>query len=166
MQARILYARMIAALLALLGLLDAAYLTLNRYQHNIALVCPVGAGCEAVQASRWSTLPPGGGLPVSVIGMAGYGLLLALALAGLHRERLGPLSIATALLALAGGGLLLSNYFMALQLFVIRALCFWCIISALLELGIFGAALYGWIVQKERRSQLTVHSPPFKELET
>lgn len=138
------YPRMIAALAALLGLLDAAYLTLNRYQERIGLVCPVGDGCETVQTSRWSTLPPGDGIPIAVLGLIGYGLLLALALLSLHRDRIGPLALPTALLLVAGGGFAVSLYLTALQLVVIRALCFWCVVSALLELTILLAAYRTW----------------------
>lgn len=141
---RALYARMAIALLALLGLLDAAYLTLHRYEEGIGLVCPVGGGCETVQESRWSTLPPGDGVPVALIGVAGYAALLGLGLTSLHRERLGRLALPPTLLALASVGLFFSLFLTALQVFVIRALCSWCLGSALLELGIWLAALVGW----------------------
>src|SRR5262245_33739374 len=132
--ARTLYARMALALLALLGLLDAAYLTLERFSPQVALVCPLGGGCATVQASRWSTLPPGGGLPVALLGVGGYALLAGLALAGLHRERLGAVPLAPALLAVASSGVLMSAYFVALQAVVIGAFCTWCLASAALEL--------------------------------
>jgi uncharacterized membrane protein len=140
---RALYGRMAIALLALLGFFDAVYLTLERFGPQIALVCPVGGGCEAVQASRWSTLPPGDGIPVASLGVVGYGALLLLALVGIGRNRLGPLPIAPTLLGVASGGGLLSLYFTALQLFVIGAVCSWCIGSALIEAAIWVAALSG-----------------------
>lgn len=144
MQTRSFYPRMAAALLALLGLLDAAYLTLNHYQPALGLVCPIGGGCETVQTSRWSTLPPGGGIPVALVGVIGYALLLFLAVMSLQRERLGGLSLPSLLLLVASGGLLGSLYFVALQLWVIRAICFWCMASALLEMGIWVAAYVDW----------------------
>lgn len=145
MSGRAQLSRMAIAVLALLGLLDSLYLTLNRYQSQIGLICPVGGGCETVQQSIWSTIPPGNGVPVAVIGLAGYSLLLLLALLGLRRDRLGPLAIAPALLLLAGGGLVFSLYLTAIQLGVLRTICFWCVVSALLELGIFAAAAVGWL---------------------
>ncbi len=145
MSGRAQLARMAIALLALLGLLDSLYLTLNRYQSRIGLICPVGGGCETVQESIWSTVPPGGGVPVALIGLVGYSVILLLALAGLQRDTIGPVAVAPALLLLASGGMLFSVYLTAIQLWVLRTLCFWCIISALLELGIFAAAIVGWI---------------------
>jgi uncharacterized membrane protein len=145
---RTTYARMAIALLALLGLIDSAYLTLERYSPQVALVCPLGGGCETVQASRWSTLPPGGGIPVALLGVVGYALLAGLALAGLHRERIGALPIAPALLAVSSGGLLLSAYFVALQALVIGIFCSWCLASAALETLCWGAALFAWREQR------------------
>lgn len=150
MPTRTLYSRMAVALLALLGLLDAAYLTLNHYQSRLSLVCPVGGGCETVQQSAWSTLPPGGGIPIAVLGLIGYGTLLALALAGLHRARLGPLPLDSALLLVASVGLLFSIYLTGLQLLVIHALCFWCVLSALLELTIFAVVARDWLAARPR----------------
>jgi uncharacterized membrane protein len=144
MSTRVLYSRMLIALLALLGLFDSAYLTLEHYSPRVALVCPLGGGCETVQASRWSTLPPGGGIPVALLGLIGYGTIVLLALASLQRERLGPLPLAPALVALASGGVLFSLYLTALQVFVIGALCAWCLGSAAFELVIWLAAITGW----------------------
>jgi uncharacterized membrane protein len=144
MAMRVLYSRMLIALLALLGLFDSAYLTLEHYSPKVALVCPIGGGCETVQASRWSTLPPGGGIPVALFGLVGYGAIVLLALASLQRERLGPLTLAPALVALGSIGVLFSLYLTALQVFVIGALCAWCLGSAAIELVIWLAALAGW----------------------
>lgn len=152
---RSIYARMAIALLALLGLLDSAYLALERFSPQVALVCPLGGGCETVQASRWSTLPPGSGIPVALLGVVGYALLAGVALAGLHRERIGPFPVATALLALTSVGVLLSLYFVALQAFVIRAFCTWCLASAALEVLCWGLAVADW-----RAGRSTAAAPP------
>jgi uncharacterized membrane protein len=144
MRDRSLYPRMAAALLALLGLFDSAHLTLSRYQESADLICPVGGGCETVQMSRWSTFPSGDGIPVALIGLLGYTALLMLALVALQRDWLGRLPIPSLLLMLASGGMLFSFYLTVLQFFVIQAICFWCIASAVLELGIFVAVVADW----------------------
>ena len=51
---------------------------------------------------------------------------------------------AALLLTLASIGLLFSLYLSYLQLFEIKAICFWCVVSALIELGIWVAALLDW----------------------
>jgi uncharacterized membrane protein len=149
---RTIYARMAIALLALLGLLDSAYLALERFSPQVALVCPLGGGCETVQASRWSTLPPGGGIPVALLGVCGYVLLMGLALAGLHRERLGPLPLAPTLLLLTTIGVLMSAYFVALQAFVIGTFCSWCLASAGVGILCWCAAFVDWRAWRSARA--------------
>jgi uncharacterized membrane protein len=111
--------RLITAVLALVGTGIAGYLT---YVHYAGLhpLCLAGGGCEKVQTSRWAEL---GGLPVAVLGLAGYVAILAsLALP----EDLGrPLA---ALLSLIGAGF--SLYLTYLELFEIHAVCQWCVASA------------------------------------
>lgn len=160
MQQRTLYTRMVVALLALLGLLDSAYLTLNRYGDQLSLVCPLGGGCETVQRSAWSTLPPGDGIPVAVLGLIGYGTLLGLALASLHREQISRMPLDTALLLVASGGVLFSIYLTGVQLLVIHALCFWCVVSALLELGIFIAVVTNWLARRPRSQPAAARGKP------
>src|SRR5262250_335581 len=91
------YPRMAIALMALIGLFDAAYLALERATGG-TLVCPVGGGCATVQSSAYSTLF---GVPVAYIGVAGYAVLLVAALLALNLERAAGLSLATVLLGLA-----------------------------------------------------------------
>jgi uncharacterized membrane protein len=132
---------MAAALLALLGYFDAAYLSLERLIGDLGGYCPTGGGCATVQSSAYSVLF---GVPVAYIGVAGYAVLLALALLSLSAERLGGVRIPALLLAFASAGMLFSLYFVYLQVAVIGAICFWCMVSATIELGIWLAALLDW----------------------
>lgn len=131
---------MAIALMALLGLLDAAYLAIERLSGG-TLVCPVGGGCEAVQSSSYSVFL---GVPVAFIGVAGYAALLLTALLALNADQVGGMSLADLLLALGSVALLAGIYFTYLQIAVIGAICFWCVIAALLDLGIWAAALMNW----------------------
>jgi uncharacterized membrane protein len=69
-------------------------------------------------------------VPVSVIGLAGYLLLMALALVAVwapaRTQR--PLLLLTFVLALGGVGF--SIYLTYLEIYVIEALCVWCLASA------------------------------------
>ena len=131
---------MAIALMALVGLFDAAYLSLERLTGG-TLVCPVGGGCETVQSSAYSTVL---GVPVAFIGVIGYAVLLVAALLAINFERIAGLPLAIVLLALASVALIAGVYFSYLQVAVIGAICFWCVISALLDLGIWVAALLNW----------------------
>lgn len=137
--------RMAAALLSLLAVIDSAYLALHHYRPSVSLSCPVGGGCETVQGSAWSTLPPGGsGVSVALLGVVGYAVLLLLALMALQRDHVGGVSMPPLLLLVATGGLMFSFYLTVLQVFVIGAICFWCALSALCTLGIWIAAWVDW----------------------
>jgi uncharacterized membrane protein len=134
------YPRMAAALLSLLGLIDAAYLALERITGG-PIACPVGGGCEIVQSSIYALIF---GVPVAFIGVAGYAALLVVALLSLQADSLGGISVDMLLLALASIALLAGVYFMYMQIAVIGAICFWCAIAALLDLLIWLAALVNW----------------------
>jgi uncharacterized membrane protein len=149
------YARMAAALFALLGLLDAAYLALERMS-GAALACPLGGGCETVQSSSYALFL---GMPVAFIGVAGYALLLGVALLALNADELAGMPTAAMLLALASIALLFGIYLTYLQIAVIGAICFWCAISALLDLCIWAAALMNWLWRNLRPLHT---SPPDK----
>jgi uncharacterized membrane protein len=129
--------RMTAALLSLIGFFVSAYLYLYKIGKIGTLACGTG-GCETVQLSPWSRV---GGVEVALIGMLGYVALLAVSLAALQptaAERRWP---ATMLLALAGLGVAFTIYLTYLELFVIHAICRWCVGSAVIIVSIFILAL-------------------------
>jgi uncharacterized membrane protein len=129
--------RMTAAVLSLLGLFVSAYLYLYKLGRIGTLACGAG-GCETVQQSSWSRFA---GIEVSLIGLAGYAALLLVSLAGLQpafADRRWP---ATLLVTLAGLGIAFTVYLTYLELFVIHAICRWCVGSAVIIVGIFIAAL-------------------------
>ncbi len=114
--------RRAAVLLALLGLGVAGYLTYVHYAELEPICAGGGGGCERVQNSDYAELA---GIPVAVLGLAGYALILAsLAVPG-EAGRVGG-----AVLALAGFGF--SLYLTWLELFEIDAICQWCVASAVL----------------------------------
>jgi uncharacterized membrane protein len=129
--------RMTAALLSLAGLFVSAYLYLYKIGRIGTLACGSG-GCETVQLSSWSRF---GGLEVSLIGLLGYAGLLALSLAALQPGLADRRQPATVLASLAGLGVVFTGYLTYLELFVIHAICRWCVGSAAIILGIFIVAL-------------------------
>ena len=132
--------RMAAALLSLVGLMVSAYLYLYKIGIVGTLVCGNGS-CEQVQASRWSRFL---GVEVSLLGVLGYAAMFGVSLAGLQptlQQRRWP---ATVLLLLATGALLFSAYLTYTELFLIHAICRWCVASAVIVLLLFVVAFYGW----------------------
>jgi uncharacterized membrane protein len=103
--------------LAVAGLGVAGYLTYARYAH-VELICSTG-GCETVQRSRYAVLA---GVPVAVLGLAGYvGLLVTAALPQAWAAAAGA--------AAALAGLVFAAYLLVVQVFVIDAVCQWCVAS-------------------------------------
>jgi len=129
--------RMAVAVLALVGLLISAYLTLHKYGYIGTLACGSGA-CETVQTSKYAVLM---GVPVPVIGLVGYLLLLVVAIVGLQPGMWRSRGFSIVLFVLADGALLFSIYFTYLEKFVIHAWCRWCIGSAVVSLLIWLFAL-------------------------
>ena len=114
--------RVATAVLALLGTGIAGYLTWIHYA-GLEPVCLGGhGGCERVQSSPWSQLA---GIPVSVLGLAGYvSILASLALPE------DPGRTAAALLSLVGAGF--SAWLTYVEIAKIEAICQWCVASAVL----------------------------------
>jgi uncharacterized membrane protein len=132
--------RMAAALLALVGVLLAAYLYLYKIGVVGTMVCGAGS-CELVQTSQWSRFL---GVEVSLIGLLGYVAILGVSLAGLqpaHQERRWPTVWLT---LLSGGGFLFSAYLTYIELFVLDAICRWCVVSAVIISLIFLVSLLAW----------------------
>ncbi len=129
--------RMGAAILSLLGLFVSAYLYLYKIGRIGTLACGTG-GCEAVQASSWSRFF---GIEVALIGVVGYGALLAVSLMSLQPSMMGRRWPPGLLAALAGGGVAFTAYLTFLELFVIHAVCRWCVGSAAIILAVFAVAL-------------------------
>lgn len=125
--------RMLASLVALAGLFVALYLTLYKLGYIGTLACAVGS-CEKVQTSKWATFM---GFPVGAWGVAYYAAVLAIALVGLRPSLSERVSVSQLLVAMTGTGVLFSLWLTYLELFVIDAICMWCVISAILATLLF-----------------------------
>ena len=120
--------RQAIVLLALVGLLVATYLWLYKIGALGELQCGTGS-CEYVQTSRYAELL---GIPVAFYGVAGYAALLGLGLAGLQPRFTADRRVGTLLAALATVGFAFTLYLTAIELFVLHAICRWCVASAVI----------------------------------
>ena len=128
---------MAVAVLALVGFFVALFL----WAHNAGLTGPIQCGigdCATVQSSEYAHIGP---IPVSAIGVAGYAVLVAVALLGLQPAHRDSRLVGTLLLAGSGAGVVFSAWLTYLEAFVIHAWCQYCVISAILITLIFFAAL-------------------------
>ncbi len=131
--------------LAAAGLVVAGYLAVTKLGGGSALFCAAGSGCDVVQASRYAVFL---GLPTALWGAALYAVIGALALLGLDARRW----LAAFLLAVAGVSF--SALLTALQLFVIGAVCAYCLLSAGIAIALFAVLLVRPPASAERRPAL------------
>ncbi len=103
--------------LAVAGLAVASYLTYSRYA-GTQLYCATG-GCATVQRSSYAVIA---GIPVAVLGLAAYLAILGTAVAR------GPSATAIGF-GLAAAGVAFSAYLLVAQLFLIHAICQYCVAS-------------------------------------
>ncbi len=108
--------RIAAGVVALSGVAIAGYLTWVHYDEAV-LVCVAGGGCETVQQSAYATIA---GVPVALLGLVSYSIVTGLIAWDAPSARLGAAMIAFV-------GLAFSMYLLVLQLFVIDAVCAWCL---------------------------------------
>ncbi|PYP75847.1 MAG: vitamin K epoxide reductase [Gemmatimonadetes bacterium] len=134
--------RMLVALVALAGVFVASYLTLYKLGYIGTLACAVGS-CETVQTSKWATFL---GFPVGAWGVGYYLVVLALGLVGVMPRYSEARRLSEGLVALTGFGLLFSLWLTYLELFVIHAICQWCVISAILATILF---VLSWLDLRE-----------------
>jgi len=120
--------RQILALLAVVGICIALYLTLYKVGVIGVLSCSLGS-CETVNTSKWSTLL---GIPVAAWGLGAYIALLLLAMIGSGEAREASVPISRLIVALAGWSVLFSAFLTYQELFVIHAICVWCLSNAVL----------------------------------
>src|SRR3954449_1937285 len=114
--------RIAAVILALAGIGVATYIAIAESGGGTPKCLAGGHGCETVAKSHYSHLA---GINVAVIGIFGYVALLVAAIVPGDAGRFGGF-----LFALVGFGF--SAYLTYLELFVIDAICQWCVASAVL----------------------------------
>jgi uncharacterized membrane protein len=116
-------------ILSIIGLGASIYLTYVEITHTRALCGPVG-DCNAVQSSPYAKLF--GVMPIGLLGAIGY---IAILVAWLwQRFRTDSLSkiAGPVMYGMALFGTLFSIYLTYLELFVIHAICIWCLSSAVI----------------------------------
>jgi uncharacterized membrane protein len=130
-----------ASLVALLGLADSVYLTASHFTTE-PVPCSLIEGCEKVLNSEFAEI---GGIPIAAFGAAAYFVAFSLAvLAAYHYPRTWQLfGLLSAAMALA------SLWLIYLQVFVIGAICQFCMISALSSITLF--VLFAVSLFSERR---------------
>lgn len=131
-----------AALVALIGLADSIYLTIEHFQ-GASVPCGITGGCEVVLTSQYATIA---GVPLSMLGAAAYFVAFSLAILAAYGNRLmwKLFGVQAALMAA------FSVYLVYLQAFVISnpnvpwrdRFCQFCLLSAATSITLFIIALF------------------------
>lgn len=117
-------------LLSLIGLIDAAYLTAKHYT-GTPINCSFSNQCDKVTSSQYATAA---GIPIALLGAIYYLAVFILSAIYLDGKRKNVLIFIGRLTII---GLLVSVWLIYLQLVVIKAICIYCVISAITSTLLF-----------------------------
>lgn len=141
------------AALSLPGMGASAYLTYSHYVDEPTVCAGIGS-CEYVQTSEYSDVA---GVPVALMGLGYFIAVALLASARLLRVQ-SALDWATpAAFTMAIGGTAFVAYLTFVELFVIDAICPWCVAVAIMTVVSLGLVL--WARAAENAEQDVLQPP-------
>ncbi len=127
---------LLLVLLSILGIADAGYLTYEHYQQvippcTVNRFFPIASDCGKVLRSSYSVMF---GVPLAVFGVFQYSLLLIaiIALIIFRKKVFAYWIIFQSMI-----GAIFSLYFMYIQLVILKSICIYCTLSALISFIIF-----------------------------
>ena len=123
-----------AAIVSLIGLADAIYLTVEHVTGQ-SVRCTIVAGCSEVLSSHYAVVA---GVPLAAVGAAAYFTVFSLAVLAAFGYRIAG-SLLTAVVLLM---FLVSLWLIYLQAFVIHAFCQFCLLSALVTTALTVITLF------------------------
>ena len=129
----------LTSLLAVCGLAVAGYLTRVHFEEDV-LVCGLG-DCSLVQTSEYATI---GSIPIAVLGLGMFASVLALSLARMWRPAWAEWST-LGILFICFTSLVYYGYLTYVEIWVLEAICQWCVLSSLVVLAIFTLELVGYL---------------------
>ena len=130
----------VAALLSLVGLADALYLTIEHVTGQ-SVRCTIISGCSEVLSSPYAVVA---GVPLAVIGAAAYFTVFSLAILAAFGYRIAGTLLTPLVIAM----FVVSLWLVYLQAFVIREFCQYCLLSAAITVALSVVVL---ISQRKRR---------------
>ena len=127
--------RNIGIALASIGMLDSIYLTWIKLANQEAMCSGIGS-CEAVNSSEYATLA---GIPIALFGAGAFLVILIFMLFETRTPFLEENSLML-VFGLSLVGVLYSVYLTYLELYVLKAICPFCVLSAVSLLGLLVVA--------------------------
>ncbi len=120
---------LLAAVVALVGIADAVYLTIHHYTGE-KVPCSIVAGCEQVLTSSYAEIA---GIPLAIFGAAAYFAAFSLAILAAFGNRSMWMLFGVQITIMA----IFTVWLIYLQAFVIEAFCQFCLISAAITFTLF-----------------------------
>lgn len=117
------------------GFIDATYLAIKHFL-NEPVLCSLLRGCEVVTTSSYATVGP---IPVALLGAFYYLIIFLVGIFYLDTKNLIAVGI---LMHLPIAGFVASLWFVYLQLFVLRSICLYCMVSAGTSIVLFGLGMF------------------------
>ncbi len=121
--------------LAIVGFTDATWLTVKHFTQTI-VPCSLTHGCELVTTSAYSSIL---GIPVALLGSIFYFTMITGTFIALES---GNKKIFRYVTRLTIAGFLASLWFVAAQIFIIHAICQWCMGSAITSTLLFTLSFF------------------------
>ena len=120
------WAAILAAIVSLAGIADAAYLTIHHYTAE-PVPCSIIEGCEQVLNSPYATI---GGVPLAIFGLLAYFAAFSLVLLTIFGNRIMWRLFGAQVSIMAG----FSAWLVYVQAVLIGAFCQFCLLSALITM--------------------------------
>lgn len=123
------------AIVSLIGIADAVYIAIN-YYNGVVPPCSLLNGCKTILTSEYSEIF---GVPIALIGALFY---LTVFLSALTYLKTKNNKIIISILILTASAFLISLFLIYLQLFEIKAICEYCLISAAASTILFITSIF------------------------
>ncbi|MCT7978803.1 vitamin K epoxide reductase family protein [Laspinema olomoucense] len=141
------WSRHIIGAIAVLGLLETAFLTIVEFTGSAAAVCPT-TGCQIVLESEYAKIF---GLPLTLFGFLGYTTMAILAFAPLLIKEETQKGLKSQvdntswllMFAIASAMLVFSLYLTYIMFFTLQAVCPYCMVSAVFSVLLFVLTIIG-----------------------
>ena len=133
----------LAAVVSLVGLADAIYLTIEHLAGR-SLQCTVVTGCNEVLASSYATI---GGIPLAALGAFAYFVVFSLA----TLSAFGYARVRTLLAVVVALMFAFTLWLLYVQAFLLRAFCQYCLLSAAVTVLLAGILLASRLFWKADR---------------
>ncbi len=125
-------------IVGVIGLLDSLYLSYVKIAHT-EIYCTPGLGdCAAVNSSKWSEVL---GIPVAVLGAAAFGAIILTLIIKNFGNWIGKYHNLI-LFGISFTGSLFSLYLTFIEIFVLKTVCQWCLLSAISIIVILVAVIF------------------------